>query len=288
MTVDDIPGAIACAAAGFDGEVVDPREPDTRLPDPQAADRRQRHMVTHYPQGAWVAEEGGDVVGVALALRHPGHTGTDRGYWGLSLLVVRPDRQAQGLGRQLLEAALTAAQPGDARVIISSIDPRAMRRYARAGFSLQPTVRALGPVDVGGLPPFPDVRARSSDNLAELARIDRSVRGFSRGPDHEPMVAMARTLAVVPGRGYAWISDRRPLSLFATDEEAATQLLAASLAGFGQDTDEPRSEVLWLRAGQDWAVTTCLAAGLALQPYGPIFTADYDLPPTAIPNGAYL
>src|SRR3954463_11469075 len=64
--------------------------------------RRMRHFLTHDPDGAWVAAVDGQVAGVALALKR-------RRLWGLSLLVVDPSRQSSGVGRRLLDAALSYA-----------------------------------------------------------------------------------------------------------------------------------------------------------------------------------
>jgi GNAT superfamily N-acetyltransferase len=249
---------------------------------------RQRALLEHDPGGAWVAEEDGVILGVALALRRPGDQPDAPGYWGLSLLVVRPERQARGIGRALIDAALTYARPGDARIILSSIDPRALRRYAAAGFALHPTVRAIGRVDVAGLPDHDGVRLGSHDDVAFADGIDRAVRGWARGPDHDTVLRMGWHLLVLPERGYAWVRDRRPMTLAARDEDAAGRLLAASLAGVAPDATDEGTEVLWMRSGQDWAVRTCLAAGLRLQPYGPVFTSELTLPSTYLPNGAYL
>ncbi len=288
MGLEDVPYAVPVAVAAFADEVPDPREPAQGMTSGDGAAIRQRHFVTHYPGGAWVAEQDGAIVGVALALRHVGSRHDDRGYWGLSLLVVRPDLQARGVGRQLLDAALSLARPGDAKVIISSTDPRAMRRYAAVGLELHPTVRAIGAVDPARLPPFPDVVLGGAADLGDLDTIDRTVRGWLRGPDHQAALAAGCTLALVPGRGYAWIVQRRPLAVHARDEDAAVQLLATALSGIGTPDPEPNSEVLWLRAGMDWATRTCLTAGMALQPYGPVFTSDVTLSRLLIPNGAYL
>jgi len=62
---------------------------------------RYRHLVTTDPEGAWVAEHEGAIVGCALALRR-------EDVWGLSLLIVRPDLQSSGTGGALLRRAKAA------------------------------------------------------------------------------------------------------------------------------------------------------------------------------------
>ena len=289
MGLEDVPYAVPVAMAAFADEVPDPREPAQGMTSGDGAAIRQRHFVTHYPGGAWVAEQDGAIVGVALALRHVGSRRDDRGYWGLSLLVVRPDLQARGVGRQLLDAALSLARPGDAKVIISSTDPRAMRRYAAVGLELHPTVRAIGAVDPARLPPFPDVVLGGAADLGG-SRRDRphGARLVYAAPTTRPRwprAARSRSspAAATPGScsGVRWrctpVTRMRRSSCWPRRCRASAR-----------PTPRPNSEVLWLRAGMDWATRTCLAAGMALQPYGPVFTSDVTLSRLLIPNGAYL
>src|SRR4051812_50096361 len=71
--------------------------PDPDAPHSGAAQRVGRLQRTD-PCGAWVAERGGEIVGGALGI-------VREGVWGLSLLVVRPDAQSSGAGRELLARA---------------------------------------------------------------------------------------------------------------------------------------------------------------------------------------
>jgi GNAT superfamily N-acetyltransferase len=78
---------------------------DTRLrgrPEPpgpaSGATVRVGRLQRTDPGGAWVAERDGEIVGGALAI-------VREGVWGLSLLVVRPDAQSGGAGRELLARA---------------------------------------------------------------------------------------------------------------------------------------------------------------------------------------
>src|SRR3954463_8712078 len=80
------------------------------------------------PGGAWVAERGGEVVGGALAI-------VREGLWGLSLLVVRPDAQSSGVGRELLARAYEYGNGVGGRIVLASRDPRALRAYARLGLA---------------------------------------------------------------------------------------------------------------------------------------------------------
>ena len=72
----------------------DPPQPPPR---PELALIRINQLIDRDPGGAWVTERDGELAGAALAI--------DRdGLWGLSLLIVDPEHQSAGLGRELLAA----------------------------------------------------------------------------------------------------------------------------------------------------------------------------------------
>ena len=279
MEPSDVPAAAAVAIAAID-----------QMPgySPEALQARQEARIAHMqhtdPEGAWVADEDGEVVGLALAIVR------DRvwleGLWGLSLLAVRPDRQARGIGRELLDASLRTAREAGAALILSSVDPKAMRRYARAGFDLHPCVGAAGiPAVVRPEPEAEEVTPAECAGIARLA--GRAVRGAAYDVrDLEMLVAGGCSLLAVAGRGFAAHHEGSPKLLAATDEDAAAALLRACFAA------SPRGgtvQVDLIHAGNDWAVRTCLDAGLALSPDGPLFTRG-TLGPLRpwIPSGALL
>ena len=212
---------------------------------------RIAHLQRTDPGGAWVAEVDGQVVGCALALVRDG-------MWFLSLLMVDPAHQGKGVGRELLDAALTTAT--DRSWILSTDDPAALRRYRRAGFALDLTYTAKGtPRDV---PAAPDVRLGGYDGDAGLVdEVALQVRGARVSPDLPWLQEAGFVLQVVPGRGYVV---HRPagavVQLAATDDEAAQQLLFAVLR-----QAEGEVEVDWLSLDQQWAVDACLTTGLSLQ-----------------------
>ncbi|MDQ1697335.1 MAG: hypothetical protein QOJ03_2688 [Frankiaceae bacterium] len=243
--------------------------------------RRLRHFLTHDPEGSWVATAGADVIGVALALRRGS-------MWGLSLLVVEPEQQSRGVGRLLLDASLTYAAGVETAIILSSRDPRAMRRYAAAGFALHPQVSASGPLDRSRLQrPGRPVRDGGPDDAAWADEIDMAVRGAPRGPDHVLLSTMfvMYVLDDADGRGYAYVRrDGRIVSVAATDDDTATALLWHALA---LDTDGDRT-IDHINAGQQWAVDVAVAAGLRLQAAGPVFWRGRTPPLSYLPDGAYL
>jgi GNAT superfamily N-acetyltransferase len=242
---------------------------------------RMRHLLETDPEGAWVAESAdGRVVGLALGLVRDD-------VWGLSLFAVDPDRQGHGVGRLLLDAALAYADGARSRLILSSTDPKAMRRYSRAGFELRPLMAAAGMVDRARLPArHPDVRHGTGDDLAATEEVSREVRGATHAPDIPEALAQGASLLVLGDRGFAVHADGSPMLLAARDEETASALLWAALA------EAPPGATVqcdFISAGQDWAIDVLLEAGLALSPDGPLFVRG-DVGPLRpyLPSGAYL
>jgi GNAT superfamily N-acetyltransferase len=223
--------------------------------------RRVGHLLATDPQGAFVAERAGRVIGVAQAMRR-------ERLWCLSLLAVQPGVQSAGAGRGLLEAALRYGSGAEAGLIVSSNDPRALRLYALAGFSLQPTLTAYGALDRRALPRSgAGVRLCDAADLEELAPISREIRGaphtsellFAQGNGARMLRAGDRGFAVAePGHG-VWL-------LVARDEDAAAQLLWAALEIAG----DCERTVRWISERQQWAIRVVVAAGLQLSAYGAI------------------
>ena len=240
--------------------------------------RRLRYFLSTDPAGAWVATAGPEVIGVAQACR--------RGrLWLLSLLGVAVAAQGRGVGRRLLDHALGYAREGDAGLILSSPDPRAMRRYAGAGFELHPVVSATGRIRREGLAASGGVRQGSAADLDLTAEVDQQARGAARPDDIRHLLDDGATMLVVEGRGYALVRGAQPVLLGAVDEDAARSLLTATLAG---GPDDQAVEVGWLGAGQQWAIDIVVAAGLDLRPSGAIMVRGLDGPPRpCIANGAF-
>ncbi len=243
---------------------------------------RAAHLQATDPGGCWVAEEDGQVVGVALGLLR-------EGVWGFSLFGILPEVQGQGIGSRLYARALEygAREPGG--IILSSSHPAAMRRYAlSAGFRLIPTVSLAGAWDPRSVPP--DLRCRPGDLEADAATIDaasRHVRGASHRRDLRTLLDRpGAALLVVEGDGFVVARDGTPVVLAARTEEAASELL------WGAFTSGPRGgsvDVEFVTAENQWAIRTGLAAGLALSVDSPVFVRGSTgaLAPF-LPSGAYL
>jgi GNAT superfamily N-acetyltransferase len=250
--------------------------PPPSLPAPALV--RTHQLLERDPGGAWVAELDGDVVGAALAI--------DRdGLWGLSLLVVDPAHQSNGLGRALLARSLEYAGGGRrGAVILASPDPRALRAYARAGFVPHPCFSARGRPAAGPSPA--GVREGGAGDLELTERVDRAIRGAAHGSDIEAMLRGDCRLIVVEDRGYAVHGRGSVRLLAALDEEAAADLLRGALAAVPPGEE---ISVEWLTARQDWAIAPVLDAGLTLRNDGAVFIRG-DVGPfhPYLPSGAYL
>jgi len=241
---------------------------------------RIAHLLDTDPGGAWVAALDGEPVGIALALLR-------EGVWGLSLLAVGAGHQGKGIGRRLLAQAVRYGEGSRGGIILSSLDPRAMRSYARAGFALRPCVCASGVVDRAALPA--GLRARPGDPAADRETCDaasHAVRGAGHSRDLPRMIELGGELLVVDGRGFAVVREGAVPLLAARDEEAARDLLWSALAAAPPGAT---AQVDFLTAEQGWAVDVVLRAGLALSADGPVFVRG-DVGPMRpyVPSGAYL
>lgn len=252
-------------------------EPPDPAPSFGYAAVRLRHLLATDPGGAWVAERDGEVVGCALAL-------VREGVWGLSLLMVHPGLQSNGVGRELLARAHQYGEDARGKLILASRDARAVRAYLGLGLDLHPAAMALGrPRDVAapdGVLPF------TAADRAWMDAVGRTARGAPHGVDLDAFLDAECSIAVVPERGYAVWRDGALRLLAATDEDAARQLLRAHLAAAGgRDTS-----VEWLTSHQQWAIRECLEAGLRIEPAGGAVLTGGKVGAMVpyLPSGAYL
>lgn len=223
---------------------------------------RLAHPLRTDPDGAFIAERDGRVLGAAQAIRR-------ERLWVLSLLAVDPASQSAGAGRALIERTLGYGAEGDTGLIVSSSDPRALRLYGLAGFSLRPTFEARGSFDRAKLPRAdPAVREAGEDELQELAAISREVRGAPHTAELAFALGRGGRLLRYGDRGFSVTLPRLAVWLLAArDPEAAQALLRGALELVGEVEEDHRS-VRWITGGQDWAIDLLLRAGYALRPYG--------------------
>jgi len=285
MTADDVAAASAVGGAALAGvvpiEFQPSSEAEVRLYDERRA-LRVRHLLASDPEGCWVAESDadGEIVGVALAI-------VREGIWGLSLLGVAPGRQGAGLGGRLLAGALTTLDGCRGGLILASTDPRALRRYVRAGFALRPCVAATGQINRSRIPA--GLRARAGDPDADREILDdasRFVRGASHAHDLPGFLETGGELLVHDGGGWAVVRDGSPMVVAARDGAVAQDLLWSCFAA-GQPGQTVHLD--FIAAENDWAIAVALDMGLSLTTEGPLFVRGETGPLAPyLPSGAYL
>ena len=252
MVAADVADVAELAAAAFSREIAD-----------EYAARRWRERIAFPletdPEGAFVAELDGRIVGVAEAI-------VRERLWVLSLLAIQPGIQSAGAGRAVFDHALAYAPSADAGLIVSSNDPRALRLYASRGFALHPTLRADGLVDRRALP-----RGHSAireddlgEDLESLAALTRAIRGAPYTGELRWALKRGARLLRLADRGFAVVGeDGAMLELVARDDEAASALLWHGLA-----VAEGPTHIRWITGAQRWAVDVLVAARLELAAYG--------------------
>jgi GNAT superfamily N-acetyltransferase len=280
MTDADVPAAQELMVATFADLARRTHEPEPPQPDhdPGPGYVRLRRVLESDPGGCWVCDDGdGELTGAGLAILR-------EGVWGLSLLVVRPGRQSAGLGSELLSRTLAYGDGARGGIILASLDPRALRAYARAGFALHPTVSASGVPR--GVAAAPEVRPFTRADHELAAAVDRAVRGAAHGADLDAMAAGGCELLTFPERGYAVHRAGEVKALAAFDAQAAAALLRTVLA---RVPESGKAQVDWLTGSQQWAIDVAVAARLELRAGGAVMLRG-DAGPfhPYLPSGAYL
>jgi GNAT superfamily N-acetyltransferase len=282
MVLEDVEATIAVVeaadAALSEAGLLPPHTPPT---DAQLEAARVGHarFVQRDGPGAWVAASEGRVVGVAESVRR-------ESFWGLSMLFVHPEFQSRGVGGRLLEAALGYAAGATQRMIQSSPDPRAMRRYFLAGLAMHPTAEMGGQPDRRAIPLSLPGRDGDEGDLELVAEVEAQL-GRSRTEDVAFAVSHGHYRFDVvdgdSGRGWVLWHPDRLVMLGATDEETAAVLLWRFLAG-----SEGHIVVHGLTASQQWAFDVLHQARLTAQIRGSLFVDGMAVPVPWVPSGWYF
>lgn len=283
MRPEDVPEAERLSDAAF--RALDGESSMTQGRSPVRASRwceRTRHFLETDPDGCWVADVDGAMAGFATSYRRDLT-------WILATYSVLPALQGQGLGRALLDAALSHSRHCLRGMLSASGDPKAYRRYHAAGFTLHPQVEFAGRVDRAALPEIRHVRAATPGDIDLMDSVDRRVRDAAHGPDH-PLMHRHHLPFVVDdttGSGYVYV-DREsgePLLLAATNRRTATRLLWAAVA---QAADTDAWTIPHVTGGNDWAVDVALAAGLNPRPAGYLALRGMKPPVPYLHHATYL
>jgi len=256
---------------------------DVALPDEQARSStcaRLAFSLETDPNGSFVAERNGELVGISQALLR-------ERLWILSSLAVSPRAQGHRIGALLLRRAL-AYGPADAdRLIVSSNDPRALALYQRSGLAARRTLQAegalTGPRASAAAREF---RLGGLDDVPHVAELSREIRGgphtreiaFALQQDEARLLLGEQAFAVVrPGQG-VWL-------LVARTELEARALLLGAIATAGRCE---RPVVRWVTEDQGWAIEVFESAGLSIHSYGALCVGGAPGPLVPfIPSGSF-
>jgi GNAT superfamily N-acetyltransferase len=284
MRPEDVPVAQRLSAEGFyelDVRTHRPGQPVPQLRSPRRSEvwrERTLHFLETDPGGCWVAEDDDGMAGFATSYNR-------ELMWCLATFAVRPGLQGRGIGRVLLRAATQHGRGCLRGMISASNDPKAVRLYWGAGFTLHPQMFMTGTVDRTAIPLVEKVREGSAADIELLDSLDRRTRGSAHGPDHPLMLSWWRLLVsdTSTGSGYVYTSGRRVELLAASNRRTAARLLWAVLA-------DAEGEVLvpHLTAANPWAVDIGLTARLELHQEGFLGLRGMKPPAPYVHNGALL
>jgi GNAT superfamily N-acetyltransferase len=141
------------------------------------------HLLRTDPEGAWVAEAGGTVVGFSM-----GFTRGD--IWFLAQLFVQPELHGLGAGQGTLERSIRAGRKRGARVlsVVSSTSPVSQSLYMRQGmFAIAIGYRMSGPIASLRALPDPPREWRTADPSGHgdaISELDTHAWGAPRPAEH--------------------------------------------------------------------------------------------------------
>jgi GNAT superfamily N-acetyltransferase len=281
MTADDVAEAETLSDEAFT-PMAEPGMSTSRTAEQQAQWRaRAEHLLRTDPAGCWVAERDDAMLGFATSYRRDLT-------WFLATYAVRPELQGAGLGRALLDAALTHSRGCLRGMLSASKDPKAFRRYRQAGFTLHPQMFLVGQVDRSAIPVVEHVRDGSEADFDLLDSLDRQRRDAAHGPDHAVLFAQNRLVVVdrPSGSGYAYVAtDGKPAVVCASSRRVATTLLWEAVASA---PSEGELTIPHVTAANEWAVDVGLAARLSVHTAGYLALRGMKPPAPYLHHGALL
>ncbi len=268
---------------------VDVRTFHRSWPDPQprptagnsAWKRRAQQALVTDPDGCWVAEVDGEVVGGAISR-------VRELMWILASFAVRPQHQGRGVGHQLLAAAMHHGRGCLRGMFSASADPAAVRRYRLAGFSLHPQMFLTGVVHRDALPVVDRVREGSAGDIDLLDSIDRRTRGAAHLTDHDLLLGQYRLVVCErsDAAAYAYVDESGSASLVAgTSRRAAHDVLWEALASSAPGATVA---VRHITAVNEWALDVGLAARLSLHQSGYLCLRGMKPPAPYVHHGSLL
>jgi len=232
---------------------------------------RRRPMFDHLAGSSphfWVAEKEGTIAGYARSIEHDGMI-------ELTEFFVLPGQQSAGLGRELLARAFPETDSPH-RVIVATLDERALARYLKAGVYARFPIKYFSrkaetvevPTDLAFEPMLPGLHTEA------INRIDRYVLGHTRAPLHE-WIATARDGFVcrrggeVAGYGY----DEGPYALLDENDFPAVLAHAESRMAekggeFGVETPLINKKAIQYFMDRKYQIDSFTALFMSNEPFG--------------------
>ena len=219
----------------------------------------------------WVAEKDGDIFAYARSMEHDG-------LQELTEFFVSPDQQSAGVGRELLARAFLESG-ARYRVVIATLDERALSRYLKAGvygrFPIKYFYRKAEKVDVKtdlNIEPM-----QLDVHLEDINRIDKQVVGHIREVVHQ-WIATTREGSVykrsgeIVGYGYVG-SSTGPFALLDENDFPAVLAHAESLMAeqgeeFGTETPLINRKAIEYFTARNYQIDSFTALFMSNEPFG--------------------
>ena len=235
-------------------------------------------MLAHHAVEWWVAEnDGGEVIGYARSLERGG-------LFELSEFFVIPDRQAAGVGTQLLERAFPLGR-GEVRAIIATTDTRALSRYYRAGTTAQfaiPALAATPGTSTGNGSPNGSLEAvpATLDDLVALRDLERATLGFERGDEFRWLLdtrqgflyrrggAVVASAFIGPGGGIGPASASEPALMPAVLDHLERHAAEREIKEVTLDVPGPNAAAMHHLLGRGFKMDPFLTVLMASRPFG--------------------
>ncbi len=199
------------------------------------------------PEGFWVAEGAGEVVGFTHSwMRGP--------FWFLAHLFISPGCQGKGVGRRLLDKALEYGSPAaiaNRSLITFAYNPTSISLYMRSGmypreplYAMRGASSSLRARRTHTEAPTHERVGAGQDTLEALSRVDEQVLGFARELHHRYFLSapgascyLFRNKSAVDGYAYVWTNGRvGPLAVTSPSRFAPVMNAALGLAA-AENTD---------------------------------------------------
>ena len=223
------------------------------------------------PEGFWVAESAGEVVGFT-------HSWVRGPFWFLAHLFIAPDCQGKGVGRHLLDNALEYGSQtviANRSLITFAYNPASISLYMRYGMYPREPLYAMrgasASLRAGRTPteaPAYERAGAGRDTLEVLSRVDEQVLGFARERHHRYFLSatgvscyLFRNRSAVDGYAYVWTNGRvGPLAVTSPSRFALVMNAALGLAA----AENPDSVSITVPGSNEQAVAIALRSGMRI------------------------